>query len=90
MTETKQKPELNLSLSLVGRLRKMAGAADMTFATQQGEPPVVLPDGYRRRSPVQRSVRRAKQISRRTLVVLSLLAAALLVAGITVVLIKLF
>ena len=88
MTETKQKPELGLSL--VGRLRKMAGAADMTFAMQQGEAPVVLPDGYRRSSPVQHSARRAKQISRRNLVILSLLATVLLAVAITVVLINLF
>ena len=59
MVETKQKPEQ----SLIGRVRQMAGAADTADPPEQGQAPVVLPDGYRRRSPVQHCARRARRIS---------------------------
>lgn len=84
MTETIQKQRL----SLVERVCQMAGAADTADALQHEEPPVVLPDGYRRRLPVQRSARRSNHMSRRTAMLLWGLFAVLLV--IIVVLIIIF
>jgi len=86
MTETIQEQKK----SLVEQVRQMAGAADKAPAPRTEEPPVVLPDGYRRRSPVQlrvrRGTRRSRHVSRRNVTLLWLLAAAIPVIVIAAVL----
>lgn len=84
MTETIQKQRM----SLIERIRQMAGATDTAVPLQHVEPPVILPDGYQRRLPVQQIARRTKHVSRRTAMLLWGLSAVLLV--IIVVLIIIF
>ena len=74
MTETEQRQEL----SLITRVRQMAGTAAAAPAEQNAETAIVLPDGYRRRSPVQYLRQGAPRFRTWQIALAAVLAAAII------------
>ena len=81
MSET----ELGRAVSLIDRVRQMAG--DSASAAQwHEESSVILPDGYRRRSPVQHCRKSPSRLPKWAVALLVLLGAALVALAVIVIL----
>lgn len=74
MVETEQKKEQ----SLIDRVRQMAGEESLLTPEWQEEQPVVLPDGYRRRSPLQPCRQSDKSSRWKTVALIALLSVAVI------------
>lgn len=74
MVETEQKKEQ----SLIDRVRQMAGEESILTSEWQDDQPVVLPDGYRRRSPLQPCRQSDKSSRWKTVALIALLSVAVI------------
>ena len=83
MTETEQRREM----SLIDRVRQMAGTVPSAPEEHREESDLVLPDGYRRRSPVQRYRMEGASARRRKIALCAVAAAAALALAVIAVLI---
>ena len=74
MVETEQKKEQ----SLIDRVRQMAGEESILTSEWQDDQPVVLSDGYRRRSPLQPCRQSENHSRRKTAALIALLSVAVI------------
>ena len=74
MVETEQRNEQ----SLIDRVRQMAGEETILTSEWQKEQPIVLSDGYRRRSPLQPCRQSDKSSRWKTVALIALLAVAVI------------
>ena len=81
MVETEQKKEQ----SLIDRVRQMAGEESILTSEWQDDQPVVLPDGYRRRSPLQPCRQSDKSSRWKTAALIALLSVAVIALVVIVV-----
>ena len=81
MVETEQKKEQ----SLIDRVRQMAGEESILTSEWQEEQPIVLSDGYRRRSPLQPCRQSDKSSRWKTAALIALLSVAVIALVVIVV-----
>ena len=82
MIETKQEKRE----SLIEQVRQMAGTEVMTALEWQEEEPLVLPDGYHRRSPLQPCRQGGNRFRWQSAALIVLLAAAVITLAVIVIL----